>query len=215
MTGEDERRRRNLRTARRLAVVVPVMLALSFAAVPLYRLFCQVTGYGGTPTTAESAPGQILDRTVTVRLDANTAPGMPWTFRPAVRDVTLRLGETALVFYEAENLSDKPTGGSATFNVTPDGAGVHFVKIACFCFQEQVLGPNERIEMPVTFYVDPGLVDDPEAQGITEITLSYTMFPAELPSQASIGTKDTTDGAQPAAILASAPASGGGAELEK
>lgn len=215
MTGEDERRRRNLRTARRLAVVVPVMLALSFAAVPLYRLFCQVTGYGGTPSTATQAPGQILDRTVTVRLDANTAPGMPWRFRPAVRDVTLRLGETALVFYEAENLSDKPTGGSATFNVTPDGAGVHFVKIACFCFLEQVLGPNERIEMPVTFYVDPGLVDDPEAQGITEITLSYTMFPAELPSQASIGTKDTTDGAQPAAMLAAAAASGGGVELEK
>lgn len=215
MEIEDERRRRNLRTARRLAVVVPVMLALSFAAVPLYRLFCQVTGYGGTPSTAEQAPGQILDRTVTVRLDANTAPGIPWTFRPAVRDVTLRLGETALVFYEAENLSDKPTGGAATFNVTPDGAGVHFVKIACFCFQEQVLGPHERVEMPVTFYVDPGLVDDPEAEAITDITLSYTMFPADLPSQASIGTKDTTDGAQPAAILAAAAASGGGAELEK
>lgn len=214
MAPGDDRSRRNLRTARRLAVVVPVMLALSFAAVPLYRLFCQVTGYAGTPTTADHAPGQILDRTVTVRLDANTAPGIPWTFRPAVRDVTLRLGETALVFYVAENLSDKPTGGSAAFNVAPDGAGAHFVKIACFCFQEQVLGPHERVEMPVTFYVDPGLVDDPESKMITDITLSYTMFPAELPPQASIGTKDTTAGAQPAAILAAA-ASGGGAELEK
>lgn len=214
MADQDERSRRNLRTARRLAIVVPVMLALSFAAVPLYRLFCQVTGYGGTPTTAEHESDRILDRTVTVRLDANTAPGMPWTFRPAVREVQVRLGETALVFYEAENLSDQPTGGSATFNVTPDGAGVHFVKIACFCFEEQVLGPHERVEMPVTFYVDPGLVDDPEARMITDITLSYTMFPDELPSQASLGSKDTTAGAQPAAILAAA-ASNGGARLEK
>ncbi len=214
MAGEDKGHRRNLRTARRLAVVVPVMLAMSFAAVPLYRLFCQVTGYGGTPSTAEQAPGEILERTVTVRLDANTTPGMPWKFRPMVRDVKLRLGETALVFYEAENLSDKPTGGAATFNVTPDAAGVHFVKIACFCFQEQVLGPRERVEMPVTFYVDPSLVDDPEAKMITEITLSYTMYSAEVPSQVSIGSNDVTGGTQPAEILPTAASGDGGARLE-
>lgn len=210
----DDRARRNGRTARRLAVVVPVMLALSYAAVPLYTLFCQMTGFGGTPTTAESAPGPILDRMVTVRLDANTAPGMPWTFRPQTRTVKVRLGETALVFYEAENRSDQTVAGTASFNVAPDAAGVHFAKIACFCFEQQVLAPGERIDMPVTFYVDPALVDDPEARTITDITLSYTMFRSELPAQVRTGTNDATAGDQPAAMLA-AVGRPGGARLEQ
>jgi len=214
MGGNDARNQRNGRTARRLAVVVTVMLALSFAAVPLYSLFCKVTGFGGTTVTAESNPGDVVDRTVTVRLDANTAPDMPWTFRPQVRTVRVRLGETALVFYEAENRADEPVGGTASFNVAPTAAGLHFVKIACFCFEEQVLGPRERVEMPVTFYVDPALVDDPEAAAITDITLSYTMFRADLPPQAAAGTNDASAGDQPAATLASAGLPGG-ARLEQ
>lgn len=175
----------NQRTAVVLVAVVAGMAGMSYAAVPLYDWFCRVTGYGGTTNVAVAAPDQILDRTITVRFDANTAPDMPWRFRPMTRTMEVRLGETGLVFYEAENTSDEPVAGAASFNVAPYSAGSYFTKIACFCFELQVLEPGERIEMPVSFYVDPAIVDDMEAGVLRSITLSYTMHPAELLDEAA------------------------------
>jgi cytochrome c oxidase assembly protein subunit 11 len=177
--------RSNRQIALSLVAVVVAMVGLSYAAVPLYDWFCRVTGFGGTTSVAAAAPGEILDRTVTVRFDANTAPGMPWHFRPMTRTMDIRIGETGLVFYEAENMADEPVAGSASFNVAPYSAGSYFVKIACFCFELQVLQPGERIEMPVTFYVDPAMVDDLEAGGLKSVTLSYTMHRADLPQEAA------------------------------
>ena len=171
----------NTRLALRLGAVVVVMVALSFAAVPFYSWFCRTTGYGGTPAVAEAAPDTILDREVIVRFDANTASNMPWRFRPSQREMTVRLGETGLAFYEAYNPTDHPVAGQAAYNVAPDTAGKYFDKIACFCFNLQVLGPGERVEMPVTFFVDPEKLKDADASHLKAITLSYTMFPADLP----------------------------------
>jgi cytochrome c oxidase assembly protein subunit 11 len=177
------RGRSNRRLALGLAAVVPLMLGLSYAAVPFYDWFCRVTGYGGTPGVASAPAGEVLDRTVTVRFDANTEPGQPWEFRPLRRTMTLRLGESGLAFYEAFNPTGAPVAGQASFNVTPYAAGGYFTKVACFCFELQVLGPGERVAMPVSFFVDPGLLDDPEARHVTDITLSYTMHRAELPEE--------------------------------
>ena len=169
------------RTAAWLVTVVLVMGSLSFAAVPFYQWFCQVTGFGGTPSVAEAAPDQPLDRTIIVRFDASLEAGMPWTFRPEQTKMTLRIGETGLAFYEATNPTDRPVAGQASFNVTPDGAGGYFTKIECFCFTEQVLQPGESVRMPVSFYVDPAMVDHPESGLIKEITLSYTFHEIPLP----------------------------------
>ena len=171
----------NRRIAIGLAAVVPLMLGASYAAVPLYDLFCRVTGYGGTTSVADGPAESVTDRWVTVSFDANIATGMDWEFRPKQRSMRLRVGETGLAFYEAYNPTDVPLAGQAGFNVVPFAAGVYFDKIACFCFDMQVLGPGERIDMPVSFYVDPAMLDDIEARGITGITLSYTMYPADLP----------------------------------
>lgn len=163
--------------------VPPVMLGMAYAAVPLYDWFCRVTGYGGTTSVATEAPAEVLGETVTVRFDANTAPGMPWRFEPKVRTMDLRIGETGMMFYEAYNPTDAPVAGTASYNVSPFSAGPFFAKIACFCFELQVLGPGERVEMPVTFYVDPALVEDREAGQVRNITLSYTMHRSELPGE--------------------------------
>lgn len=160
-----------------LAGLVAAMLGMSYAAVPLYRIFCQVTGFGGTTQKAEKAPDKPLARAITIRFDANVAYGMPWRFRPAQQSVELKIGEAALVFYEAENLTSKVLRGTATFNVTPEIAGSYFNKIECFCFTEQQLKPREKVDMPVSFFVDPDIMNDPDAKEITEITLSYTFFP--------------------------------------
>lgn len=173
--------RSNTRLAVALAAVCGVMVGASFAAVPFYSWFCKVTGFGGTTNVATGDAPEVLDRTVTVRFDANVAPGMPWEFRPKQRTMTLRLGETALAFYEAYNPTDEVVAGQAGYNVVPFEIGSYFDKIACFCFDMQVLQPGERVDMPVSFYVDPAMVDDIEARGTGEITLSYTMFRAELP----------------------------------
>lgn len=154
------------------------MIALSFAAVPLYRLYCQVTGYGGTTQRAERTSDVVLDRTITVRFDANVDPKLPWDFRPVVKTMKVKLGESALAFYTATNLSDKPVKGTAGFNVTPDIAGVHFNKIECFCFQEQTLAAGETVEMPLTFFVDPEMVKDIDAAHLSTITLSYRFYPS-------------------------------------
>ena len=168
-------------TALQLLGVVVLMGSLSFAAVPFYDWFCRVTGYGGTTTTAAAPSERILDRTIKVRFDASVDRDMPWSFRPMQREVELRLGETALVFYEAHNPTDKPVAGTASFNVAPYSAGSYFAKIACFCFEMQVLQPGERVEMPVTFYVDPEIVADAEAKFLHTITLSYTFHLSDLP----------------------------------
>jgi cytochrome c oxidase assembly protein subunit 11 len=177
-------RRSNTRLAVALAAVCGVMVGASFAAVPFYSWFCQVTGYGGTTNLAGATAPEILDREVTVRFDANTAPDMPWEFRPKQQTMTLRLGETGLAFYEAYNPTDQVVAGQAGYNVVPYEIGRYFDKIACFCFELQVLQPGERIAMPVTFFVDPAMLDDLEARGVTDITLSYTMYPADLPEAA-------------------------------
>lgn len=184
MTQSDQNRSAN-RTAVKLVGVAALMCGLSFAAVPFYSWFCQVTGFAGTTQRAAEAPkgDQILDQTILVRFDASKEAGMPWDFKPVENTMTIRIGETGLAFYEAYNPTDKPTAGMASFNVTPDLAGGYFTKIACFCFDEQVLQPGERVQMPVTFYVDPAIVDDPEAKYIKEITLSYTFHSAPLPDQ--------------------------------
>jgi len=158
--------------------VFAAMVGVSFAAVPLYQLFCQVTGYGGTTQRVTQYSDRVLDRKITVRFDANTAAGLPWDFRPVQREVTMPIGETTQVSYQARNLFSAPTGGRATFNVTPELAGAYFMKVECFCFTDTTLKPGETMDMPVVFYVDPEIVDVPELKNIKTITLSYTFYPA-------------------------------------
>ena len=171
------------RTAAKLAGVALVMLSLSFAAVPLYDWFCRTTGFGGTTGVAETGSDVILDRTIKVRFDASVERGMPWEFTPLDREMTLRIGETGLAFYEAYNPTDRVVAGTASYNVTPDAAGAYFEKIACFCFELQVLQPGERVQMPVTFFVDPAIVTGRDGQYVKEITLSYTFHETELPDE--------------------------------
>lgn len=171
------------RTLVQLVGVVVVMASLSFAAVPFYDWFCRVTGFGGTTSVAESGSDVILDRTVKVRFSASLEQGMPWTFRPVVPSMEVRIGETGLAFYEAHNPTNRPVAGTASFNVFPYSAGGYFTKIACFCFTEQVLQPGETVQMPVSFYVDPAMVDDPEGQFVHEIVLSYTFHETPLPEE--------------------------------
>jgi cytochrome c oxidase assembly protein subunit 11 len=171
----------NKRTVVWLAVLVLTMVSLSFASVPLYGWFCRVTGYAGTPTTAVQGSDTILERTITIRFDGSVTSEMPWIFRPAQTTMELRIGETGLAFYEAYNPTDKAIAGTAAFNVLPFAAGEYFTKIDCFCFEIQVLQPGERVMMPVTFYVDPAIVDEPEAPNLKEITLSYTFSVTDMP----------------------------------
>lgn len=156
--------------------VVGLMIGASFAAVPLYRLFCQTTGFGGKPLIGLAASSTVVDHEVGVRFDANVAPGVTWTFEPEEPSVRVKLGETKTVFYKITNTGDKPSTGVATFNVQPDLAGQFFVKIQCFCFEEQTLQPGETIHAPVVFYVDPDLLKQPETKDLSSITLSYTVF---------------------------------------
>jgi cytochrome c oxidase assembly protein subunit 11 len=160
--------------------LVAGMGALSYASVPLYRLFCQVTGYGGTTRQALNSEGvEILDRQVTVRFDANTVPGLGWEFKPVQRDVIVNLGEITKISYSVENRTDRVLLGNATFNVTPQSVGSYFNKIECFCFTVTVVQPGETLDMPVVFYVDPEMDRDVEASAIHTVTLSYTFFPAD------------------------------------
>ncbi len=165
-------------TAAACAVFVAAMVGMSFAAVPLYRAFCQATGYNGTVRKAESAPAATLDRIVTVRFDANVGNGLGWSFRPEQREVKVKLGEVGTVRFIAENRMPTANIGAAVFNVSPDDVGAYFNKIACFCFSAQTLKAGESIRMPVVFFVDPSMVDDHELDRVDTITLSYTFFPA-------------------------------------
>ena len=177
--------RSHKRTAGVLFGVAVGMLGMAYAAVPLYRIFCQTTGYGGTPLVAVKNSEVVLDTTIEVRFDANVAPGLPWKFTSKEPSRTVRLGETVLVEFHATNVSDRPTRGTASFNVAPDSAGAYFNKIECFCFTEQTLKPGESADMPVVFFVDPGILEDPETQSVGEITLSYTFYPVNKPQAVS------------------------------
>ncbi len=171
------------KVALRLLALVGTMLALSFAAVPFYDWFCRVTGYGGTPLQADAGSDVILQDEIAIRFDANLERGMPWEFKPVQREVQIKIGESGLAFYEAYNPTDKPIAGTASFNVAPFSAGEYFVKIDCFCFELQVLEPGERVDMPVSFYVDPEIVNDAEAKYAPTITLSYTFHVTDLPEE--------------------------------
>lgn len=160
--------------------VVVVMGALAWASVPFYDWFCRVTGFGGITNVAEYESDVILDQTIKIRFDASLDRDMPWTFKPAQREMTLRIGETGLAFYEAHNPTDRVVAGSAAYNVTPYEAGGFFDKIACFCFEEQILQPGETVMMPVSFFVDPAIVDDREGQYVHTITLGYTFYEIDL-----------------------------------
>lgn len=168
--------RRHGMLALSLAGLVAAMVGLSFAAVPLYRIFCQATGYNGTPQRADNGADQVLDRTITVRFDGNVDPALPWSFAPEQRTMEVRIGETALTFFKATNRTEAPVTGTAIFNVTPEQAGLYFTKIECFCFTEQTLAAGASAEMPVTFFVDPKIVEDDDTKNIAEITLSYTFY---------------------------------------
>ena len=173
----NRNRRRNGLSAALCAGVVAGMVGMAFASVPLYRIFCQATGYGGTPQRAEAGADHMLDREVVVRFDANVS-GLPWTFRPESDQIRVKLGETVLVNFYAENNGSEPTVGTAAFNVLPETAGYFFNKIECFCFTEQALQPGERIEMPVQFFVSPEFDEDRDLAATRTLTLSYTFFPA-------------------------------------
>lgn len=160
--------------------VAVAMLGLAYASVPLYRLFCQVTGFGGTTMRVdENAAPNAVDKVIKVRFDANVAPGLAWTFKPVQTQATVRIGERKMAFYQATNLTDKLITGMATYNVSPDTAGGYFMKIHCFCFDQQTLQPGETVDMPVSYYIDPAILEDASARRIDEITLSYTFFPQE------------------------------------
>ena len=163
--------------------LVVVMGSLGFASVPFYDWFCRVTGFGGTTSVSEVAPEQILDQTIIVRFDASKDRDMPWEFKPVERQMEIRIGETGLAFYEAYNPTDRVVAGTASYNVTPYEAGGFFSKIQCFCFEQQVLQPGERVMMPVTFYVDPEIVTDRDGQYVKQITLSYTFYETDLPEE--------------------------------
>lgn len=172
---------RNRKSAILAGLLAVAMVALGFAAVPLYRLFCQVTGFAGTTGRADASdvPYKPAAGTMLVRFDANVNSGLPWRFRPEKNVEQVRIGERLMAFYVAENLSDKPVTGRATYNVSPDQAGGHFKKIDCFCFTEQTLKPGERVRMPVIYFVDPAILKDEDARDLTQITLSYTFYPVD------------------------------------
>ena len=167
---------------RRLALVlvagVAAMIGLTYASVPFYRIFCQVTGFGGYTQRADHAPSAALERMVTVRFNADVNVGLPWLFAPLQREVRVHVGETGMAYFRAQNMAGRRVTGQATFNVTPDKAGLYFTKIACFCLNEQTLEPGQSVDMPVTFFVDPKLASDPKMADVQTITLSYTFFRA-------------------------------------
>ena len=169
--------RRNARTAVWMALIVAAMVGVAFASVPLYKLFCDLTGFAGTPVRAEKAPGAVAGE-IGIRFDANVQPGLPWRFEPAGK-VRIAPGAQTQVFYRATNLTARPVTGQAVFNVSPDTAGKYFKKIECFCFTEQTLAPGQTVRMPILFFIDPAIIEDEDTRGIDEITLSYTFYPVE------------------------------------
>ena len=171
--------------------VVALMGGLAWASVPFYDWFCRVTGFGGTTAVADSGSDVVLERTMKIRFDGSLERGMPWTFAPVVREVEIPIGETGLAFYEAHNPTDQPVAGTASFNVYPYEAGGYFTKIDCFCFEEQVLMPGETVQMPVSFFVDPEIVEDRDSKYVRRITLSYTFHVLDTLDDAQVRVEDT------------------------
>lgn len=178
MTPEEK----NKRTLKMVLGTAGLMIALSFAFVPFYRLLCQVTGWGGTTQTIAANPHKVFDREIVVQFNADTDPGLPWTFKPEQRQVKVKVGADALVSYLAVNNAKTPVTGMALHNVTPLKAGKYFNKTQCFCFGEQTLNPGEKVHMPVTFYIDPKIMDDRELKDLKTITLSYTFYRQNTPA---------------------------------
>ena len=178
----------NGRVALLCAALVAGMVGLAYASVPLYRMFCQATGFGGTTMRATKPASEVLDRTITVRFDGNVGPGLNWEFAAVEPVKVVRLGESAMGVYRVTNRSDRAVVGTATFNVTPDQAGGFFNKLECFCFTEQRLEPGQTVDMPVSFFVDPAMAKDTDGAHIRYITLSYTFYPVDKPRQAGGGT---------------------------
>ncbi|MEZ5972824.1 MAG: cytochrome c oxidase assembly protein [Hyphomonadaceae bacterium] len=174
-------KKRQTHTAIIAAAVVLGMTGMAYAAVPLYKAFCRVTGYGGTTQEAHAAPDHILDRRIEVRFDANHAPDLPVEFAPKQMSETLRIGETGLAFYHVRNLSNEALVARATYNVAPHVAGPYFAKLECFCFTDRVIGPGQEADLPVVFFVDPDIVNDPDTRDIDTLTLSYTFFRSASP----------------------------------
>ena len=168
-----------------LVFLVLFMASASFLSVPFYNWFCKVTGYGGATNVAQKESDIISDKVISVRFDASLEKGLEWEVKPVQRNMTLNLGETGLAFYEAYNPTDKPIAAQASFNVVPFSVGNYFNKIECFCFTEQILQPGEKIKMPVSFYVDPDLINNLESKNVTSVTLSYTFYEIDLPETAS------------------------------
>ncbi len=191
----DEKFKRQQRSNRTIAVACLsffiCMVGAAYASVPLYRIFCQVTGYGGTTQRVEQYSDTILDKTIKVRFDANTANGLPWDFKPVEREIVVRIGETRMIKYEAQNLFSEPSYGRASFNVAPGRAGAYFNKVECFCFTDTTLQPGADMEMPVVFFVDPEIVNDPDLKDVKTITLSYTFFPIDKPKPVASAKPDT------------------------
>ena len=181
--------RKNKRVAGLMALLVVAMVGLSFAAVPLYRLFCQVTGFAGTTMRVDEAQAATVKavpgKSISVRFDANVARDLTWEFGPEESHRVVPIGARSMAIYHAKNMTARPLTGTATFNVTPTQAGQYFSKVQCFCFTEQTLQPGQEVQMPVVFFVDPRILDDPNTQGISEITLSYTFYPVEQPGSGS------------------------------
>jgi cytochrome c oxidase assembly protein subunit 11 len=184
-----QRRHRTL--ALSCAALVVAMVGAAYAAVPLYRLFCQVTGFDGTPRIATGPSSTVLDQTVTIRFDGNVTPGLPWHFEPVQNTMQVKIGENNLAFFRATNTSDQPVRGTAIYNVFPEIAAVYFNKLQCFCFTEQLLQPGETMEFPVSFFVDPQIVNDRDARAVTHITLSYTFNPMPPPPKPGLAEKRT------------------------
>lgn len=184
MTARSTTFSRPVKTALALATFVGCMVGVAYAAVPLYELFCRVTGFGGTTQVADVAPETVAEQTIKVRFDGNVARGLGWDLDPLVNEIEVPIGQVTEIAYRAQNLTSRDTYGTATFNVSPPQAGIYFHKMHCFCFELQHLEPNQGIDMGVVFFVDPEILDDPDSAIIDTITLSYTMFEADAPAEA-------------------------------
>ena len=185
--------RRNTTTALAVVSLFVLMVGMAYAAVPLYRVFCRATGYGGTTQVAAAGSKTKGTRIINIRFDANVAPGLAWRFEPETPEIQLRTGTTATVYFKVRNESDHATAANAQYNITPDIGGFYFNKISCFCFDEQHLGPNETAELPVVFFVDPALDSDPSMKAVDTLTLSYTFFASKTPPAVAASTTKGAD----------------------
>ena len=197
MGQADKAQRANRRVAVSAGFMALAMIGVSFAAVPLYDMFCRVTGFGGTTQVAETAPGAVSDRVMTVRFDASLNRKMPWRFEAPDAAIDIPVGESGLAFYRAKNPTDRIITGTATYNVSPPEAGIYFSKIDCFCFTEQVLHPGEAVDMPVSFFIDPEILTDSEMDDVKTITLSYTFFEAAQQASSEVGVARITGQSAP------------------